>query len=111
MHAPETIRNKDLEICLNDCQQKQRPFIFWDEKEVAGFDLNLLPVLAEHPKDWVEIAPVYEVILIPEGVKTFKSYAGGVVAVNQADAGAKDVGFAILWRNEQEMAIQVYQKK
>lgn len=52
MHALETIRNKDLEKVLNDCQVRQYPFTFWDEREIKNFDLGLLPTLTKIQVGW-----------------------------------------------------------
>jgi len=95
MHAPETIRNKDLEICLNDCQQRQYPFTFWDEEEVAGFDLGHLPTLAKEPaRDWaLKGEPIIVDLSKADSVRSFKAHAQKTIAEGHPDD--TQIAFAI----------------
>jgi len=109
MRDLNTARLNDLEIVLNDCQQRQYPFIFWDEKEVTGFNLSLLPVLRwdSLSRGWKSEGEPYTVDLNhPKAVKALKAtilkYIIGV------EGGNREVAFAITKTENSSITVQVY---
>ena len=107
MRDLKTIENQDLKSCLNDCQQRQYPFTFWDEKEVAGFNLGSLPRLTkESALKWTPKGNPFSVELTdPDSVSAFKDRAR--VSIEDTD---KVVGFAITSIDGSRVEIQTYLK-
>lgn len=108
MHATETIEDRDLKVCLNDCQFKKYPFTFWDEKEVENFNLSALPVLVKGvQKDWrPEGKPITVDLSFLNEIKSFKALA--LKYIIGVEGGPQEVGFAITKVDRRIIDIQVY---
>ena len=114
MHAIDTISDKDVQKCLNDCQHRQYPYTFWDENEVDDFDLAKLPVLTKGSIDWTEdsrsegLSGVSVDLNDAVQVEAFKDYAKFRIA--ELLASKKEVGFALTSLHSGKAKIQIYTK-
>ncbi len=105
MQALSTIRNKDLEIVLNDNKFHKKPFIFWDNQEVENLQnpFDVLTVLDEPPNGW---KLGNEIFFLPTNPSEFKAFKKWVI--KQIDHSQNETGFAITRQDGDFITVQAF---